>query len=156
MRVLALLGPLEQFEELLMVVYGALGERFAADPDSGPFFARLSFDEQTHLAKLRYLGRLARENPQEFGEVDADLDSVRADLGALEEFLDSVLTVPLHDALVFMLRAEYGAAESHTRLVRTCANPRVAEVLDDLHLADTEHIARIKAHAEKLQLVAGF
>jgi rubrerythrin len=151
MKVLSLLPTLKKFEGTLAVGYDRLAEHFARDGEAAALFARLAQDERAHVAKLDLVGRYAAQYPEKFQDVEADLVAIRDDLTSLREFLAGLDMVTLQDALSFVMRVEWGAAEKHTRIARACSNRQLAEALHDLWVADTEHFARISAFVEKLQ-----
>ena len=96
------------------------------------------------------MGRYALRRPELFRELEVDLEAIRCDLDELRQLVSRLDMVSLGEALEFMLRVEWGAAERHARFART-SNRKLAEVLHDLYVADTEHFTRIQAFVAKQQ-----
>ncbi len=147
MDLLSALRPLECLEHELDMLYEQLAARFAEDEEASRFFARLSFDEKSHVQDIQFLRRLARQNPADFAGFPLELPALEVELRDVRGFRDRADEVTVDEALQFTTRIELGAAETHSRSARTQAHPAVAKLLDGLSKADYRHLELVRSFA---------
>jgi rubrerythrin len=147
MELLTALRPLECIEEDLAEIYEELSTRFQDDEEASRVFARLSFEERTHVQEIQFLRRVARQNPLEYAGIELELPTLLAEVEAIQRFRHQVSEASLVDALVFALKSELGAAETHARAARGQAHPVLASKLSGLSEADRRHLGLIGTFA---------
>jgi rubrerythrin len=145
----SVLQPLEQVETLMQEIYGVLAERFGFDADAKALFVRLAFEERSHGGQVRFLRRLARQNPGHFADVDVELDAIHRELQQLETVREAAGQFTLHEAVVVAIEFEKGVAEVHSRPVIAKSNPEVGKMLRSLHSADLQHYTSLVDFAKK-------
>ena len=147
MDILLLLRPLAELERELEVLYAWIADNLADDPTAQTLFRQLSTDEHAHMMLVEHQRRVARSNPNEFADVNADL----ADLAETRELVRKICSAPKPpsptEALVLTIHIETSAAEAHLRGAMTQANPVLAELLSSLGGGDRAHMGRLAAFA---------
>jgi rubrerythrin len=145
----SVLRPLEQFETLMQEIYALLAERFGADADAAALFRRLAFEERSHAGQVRFLRRLARQNPSHFTEVDVDLGAIQRELQQLERVHGAAGQLTLREAVVLAIEFENGVAEVHSRPAIAGSNPEVGSMLRSLQSVDLKHFTSLVEFAQK-------
>lgn len=145
----SVLKPLEQFETLMQEVYALLRDRFEQDADARALFARLAFEESSHVGQVRFLRRMARQNPSHFTDVEVDLGAINAELKQIERVVEAAGQLSLHEAVVVAMGFENSVAEVHSHPAIAGSNPKVGSMLRGLHSADLTHYNLLAGFAQK-------
>ena len=144
-----ILKPLEQFETLMTEIYTRLSQRFSTDLGAKSMFAKLAFEERSHVGQVQFLRRLARQNPTQFADVEVDLETIKTELQQIEKVVDAVDHLSLHEAIVLAIGFENSVAEVHSRPAIAGSNPKVGDLLRGLHSGDLAHYNRLVDFARK-------
>jgi len=143
-----ILRPLEELEEKMRHFYEHCREQFREDAEASAVFARLAFEERSHVAQVQYLRRVVDRNKESMAPVELDLKELEFELVRLQSAIPALHQMSLMDVLEFALACERGAAELHSRAAIVEANPSLAELLRSLGQADRVHIARLEKFLE--------
>jgi rubrerythrin len=154
MDVQAVLRPLSLFERSISELYLGLSERYRGDEEAASVFFRLALEEQTHVSLIEYQRRLARWNPDLFGEVEVDLSEILETTSRVQQLRDASTAPTLAEAVKIALELESGAAEYHARNAVAQANPTIAQLLGSLSSGDRLHISSLRSFAERRALLA--
>lgn len=148
MDVHALIAPLEQIEAGMEALYAALAANLVEDdPYASQVFARLSFEERSHLSKIAYLRRLLRQRSVPLNHVDINRRVLDEEIALLEDARLRLGSMSLTEAIDVAMRIEFGAGDCHARLAVAEANPEIAAVLVGLKEQDEAHGKRLAALA---------
>jgi rubrerythrin len=151
----AVLRPLSLFERSISELYLGLSEHFKGDPEAASVFFRLALEEQAHVSLIEYQRRMARWNPDLFGDIDADLTEIEESTSRVQRLRDSERPPSLAEAVAIALAFEEGAAEYHARGAVVQANPDISRLLGSLSSADRHHVANLREFAAKRALLPG-
>jgi len=145
----SVLKSLEQFETLMHEIYTGLSAAFAEDGEAAALFARLAFEERSHLGEVQFLRRLARQNTVAFAEVEVDVDALQREVVQLEGVRRAAPQLSLHEAVVIAVEFESGVAEVHSRRAIAKASPDLARLLASLQAGDERHRGALLEFARK-------
>ncbi len=149
MEIQAVLRPLSQLERSISELYLSLSERFSSDAEAAAVFLRLALEEQAHVGLIEYQRRVARWSPEQFGEVDVDLEEVLETTRKVMQLRDSGEPISLAEAVRAALELEVGAAEHHAQNAVRQTDPGLSQLLGSLSSGDHDHVASLRAFAAK-------
>ncbi len=144
MQVLAVLSEISRLEAEVGDFYAWLSDVFSADVEAAGFFYRLSMQERSHVNLVSFAKKLVHRSPQDFAAIDLDLgciDELRTMIGAFRKHNPKP---PLADVLEMAMKLETHHAERVLRSAVIQSNPRIADLVNSLAMADSEHVDLIR------------
>jgi hypothetical protein len=144
MQVLAVLSEIGRLEAEVGEFYAWLSDVFADDVEAAGFFYRLSMQERSHVNLVNFAKKLIHRSPQDFAAVDLDpasIDDLRAMIGSFRKHNPKP---PLAEVLEMAVKIEGHHAERILRSAVIQSNPRIADLVNSLAVADSEHVDLIK------------
>ena len=148
MRIHEVLSRLERVEEKMAEFYEWLSEVFDGDDEASGLFCRMSLQEKSHSRLLNYGRKLVFRSPDNFAEVDFNVQPVDDLLESVDEFRETTSSPSLADALFFAMKVECHPAENSHREVLAVSNPEIAQMIRNLAIADEEHHRTLEAFAQ--------
>ena len=144
MNMESMFRPLADMERRLSELYGRFSETFAADPELGFVFFKMSAEEKGHASLVEYQRRMVQKNQGLSADVECDLTVVHETIEHIRVLGDSIGTIGAGDAIRETLAIEKSAAESHYRNALKQARPELARLLDSLGGEDSMHVTRLE------------
>ncbi len=144
MDILQVLRPLEQLERKLAELYQWFSDLFEADAEAAFVFHRMYLEENTHVRLIEYQRRLARGNPNAFGDVEVSLEGVRRELARIDALRASGKAPSLEEAVRAALEFESDAAEYHYKNAIRLASPDMSRLFDSLGASDKQHVKSLR------------
>ena len=148
MRILAVLSAIGKVETLVGDFYLWLSDVFEDDPEAAGFFYRLSMQERSHANLVAYAKKLVYRCPSDFKDVDTGIEVVTDLEEVLTNFRAEKPNPSLSDALRISMEVESHHAEKLHRSAVIESNPKVAELVNSLAVADEEHFQLLKTFVE--------
>ncbi len=152
MQILTVLTAIGKIETNVGNFYEWLSDVFSDDPEASGFFFRMSMQEKSHANLVSFAKKLAHRSPDDFGEVDVDMKVADELLEDLSTFHATNPNPTLPDALAFAMKVEGHDAESLHRSLVIQSNPEIAEIINSLAKADSEHFQALEAFAHQRAL----
>jgi len=149
MKILTLLSSLEKIEIQMSTLYEWLSTVFKDDTEASGLFFRMAMQEKSHANLIRYGKNLVHRAPMDFSEVDFDPGVIDQLMAAIRSARESNPAPTLQQAIGLALDLEDSPAETAHRSILMNSNPEVAGVIRNLAAADEEHIAGLRAFAER-------
>lgn len=149
MTILSLLGLLEKVELEMAALYESLSHAFEHDAEASGLFFRMAMQEKSHARLLRYGKSLVRQAPGDFANVEFDAAAIDRVLAAIRAARGEVRPPSLQDAVRRALEFEDGPVEAAHRSILVSSNPGVSDLVGRLATADEEHVAALRAFAER-------
>jgi rubrerythrin len=143
------LKPLEDLEATLCLLYQHISDLFPLDEEARALFYKLSLEEKSHVAQVRYQRKLVLKNASLFGEVHIDTDEIRALTAEANAILAAKKRLSVEEAVKVALHFETSASEAHMRSAISQANPDMVRLLTALGGGDKSHLQGLLTFARR-------
>lgn len=148
MKVLSALTEIGNLESEVSEFYGWLSLVFDDDSEASGFFYRLSMQERSHANLISYAKKLVHRSPRDFTDIELDLGAVEELRTMVGDFRKNNPKPPLSEVLEMAMRIESHHAEKILRSSVIQSNPKIADLMNSLAVADSEHFELLKKFVE--------
>ena len=149
MQILTVLSAVGRIENKVAEHYQWLSNVFADDPEASGFFFRMCMQEKSHANLVSFAKKLAHRSPTDFSEIEVDLGVVDDLLDDLRTFRANNPNPSLAQALAFSMKIEGHDAETIHRSLVIQSNPEIANIINNLAKADSEHFHMLENFAHQ-------
>ncbi len=146
-NILTVLGILEKLETSMRDLYAWLSENFREEEQLHCLFRRMSREEETHAATVRYQKRVVHQNPDSFDEVSVNLDEIEEMISVVSGYLSKKPDLSPREAVQLALDLESFDEERLYRHVILDSFPEMAPLIQSLTTNDKEHVKLIEDFA---------
>ena len=146
-NILTVLNTLEKLETTMRDLYTWLAGHFEEEPELHTLFQRMSREEETHAATVRYQRRLVQQNPDSFDEVSVNLSEIEEMIVLVSRYIDQKPDLSPQQAVRLALDLESFDEERLYRHVILDSFPEMAPLIQSLTANDEEHVELIRTFA---------
>jgi hypothetical protein len=143
MHILKVLGHLERLESSTKSLYENYSKLFSDDREVSGLFYSLNLNKQSRAELVRYQKRMVMKAPDDFQEVDVDMDAIESDVLRVKAALAHGDKTKLEDAVKLTVRLETDVAGGYYRSVMEQSNPQVGLLLRSLDTESNEQLRNI-------------
>ncbi|MBI5190316.1 MAG: hypothetical protein HZA22_06550 [Nitrospirae bacterium] len=138
-----LLVRLEEFEGKLALLYDCYAGRFTHTPDVSELFAKLGFEENSHRDIVRYEGRVVKNDPDYFGDIDANIKLVEENLERVAAAIETRYQATVEEAVGFALTIEKSSLENLYLSIPETLDPAFGRIVTAMKAGCTDHVAAV-------------
>ncbi len=146
-NILTVLGVLEKLETSMRDLYAWLSDHFKEEEQLHCLFKRMSREEETHAATVRYQKRVVHQNPDSFDEVSVNLEEIEDMIAVVSSYLEKKPDLSPRQAVQLALDFESFDEERLYRHVILDSFPEMAPLIQSLTAHDEEHVKLIEDFA---------
>ncbi|MBI5695382.1 MAG: hypothetical protein HZC51_06525 [Nitrospirae bacterium] len=138
-----LLARLEEFEGKLALLYDCYAGRFTHTPEVAELFAKLGFEENSHRDIVRYEGRVVINDPEHFGEIEANIRLIDEQLARVDAAIETRYQATVEEAVGFTLAIERSALEGLYVSIPASLDPAFGRIVTAMKAGCTDHVAAV-------------
>lgn len=146
-NILTVLNTLEKLETTMRDLYTWLAGHFEEEPDLKTLFRRMSREEETHAATVRYQRRVVQQNPDSFDDVSVNLGEIEEMIAMVSSYIEQQPDLSPRQAVRLALELESFDEERLYRHVILDSFPEMGPLIQILTAHDEEHVELIREFA---------
>lgn len=143
MHILKVLGHLERLEISAKFLYENYSKLFSKNKEVSGLFYLLNLNKQSRTEIVRYQKRMVMKAPDDFQEVEVDMDAIEKDILRIKTALALGDKTTLEDAIKLAVKLETDVTGSYYRTVMEQSNPQVARLLKSFDTESKEQLNNI-------------